>query len=310
VSEKLRRWLIAGVMVLGIIPFVWTSIVPLLGSVETGQTSAQETATPTPTSTTQPVQSPAARQEELKQRLLGQARGYEAILQSEPENQTALLALFETRKELVQLGAVDIKQTIEPLERLIRINPNDIVLQLQLGSIYAQQQRFDDAIAIYDNANKLDPQDYRPLLAKGIVLQLQGKKEEAKPLFTRATEIAPVAFKEQVQAQIQQIEILTSAPKPSPAPSPPSNTPGQPVAPAPAATPKSDTQTQPVAPAPAATPKSDTQTQPVAPAPAATPKSDTQTQPVAPAPAATPEINLTNPTQSDNKTQPAATPSP
>ncbi|HAX77279.1 MAG TPA: hypothetical protein DCY88_15965 [Cyanobacteria bacterium UBA11372] len=284
-------------MVLGIIPFVWTSIVPLLGSVETGQTSAQETATPTPTSTTQPVQvSPEARQEELKQRLLGQARGYEAILQSEPENQTALLALFETRKELVQLGAADIKQTIEPLERLIRLNPNDIVFQLELGSIYAQQQRLDLAIAIYDNATKLDPQDYRPLLAKGIVLQLQGKKEEAKPLFNRATEIAPVAFKEQVQAQIQQIEILTSAPKASPAP-------GQPVAPAPAATPNSNVQTQPVAPAPAAAPKRETPTPPVAPTPAATPQSDAQTQPVAPTPATTPENNLTNPTTGDKETQ-------
>ncbi|MFB2980397.1 tetratricopeptide repeat protein [Microseira sp. BLCC-F43] len=300
-SEKLRRWLIAGVMVLGIIPFVWTSIVPLLGSFETGQTSAQETATPTPTSTTQPVQvSPEARQEELKQRLLGQVRGYEAILQTEPENQTALLALFETRKELVQLGAADIKQTIEPLETLIRLNPNDIVLQLELGSIYAQQQRFDQAIAIYDNATKLDPQDYRPLLAKGIVLQLQGKKEEAKPLFNRATEIAPAAFKQQVQAQIQQIEILTSAPQGSPAP-------GQPVAPAPAA-PNSDPQTQPVAPAPATLPKSDAQTQPVA--PAAAPKSDPQTQPVAPAPATTPENNLTNPNNGDKINQPEATQSP
>ncbi|GET40239.1 tetratricopeptide repeat protein [Microseira wollei] len=284
-SEKLRRWLIAGVMVLGIIPFVWTSIVPLLGSVETGQTSAQETATPTPTSTTQPVQvSQEARQEELKQRLLGQVRGYEAILQTEPENQTALLALFETRKELVQLGAADIKQTIEPLETLIRLNPNDIVFQLELGSIYAQQQRLDDAIAIYDKATKIDPQDYRPLLAKGIVLQLQGKKEEAKPLFNRATEIAPAAFKQQVQAQIQQIEILTSAPKASP-------TPGQPVAPTPATVPKSDTQTQPVA-------------------PAAAPKSDPQTQPVAPAPATTPENNLTNPNNGDIINPPEATPSP
>ena len=286
-------------MILGIIPFVWTSIVPLLGSVETGPTSAQETATPTPTSTAQPVQvSAAARQEELKQRLLGQARGYEAILQSEPENQTALMALFETRKELVQLGAADIRQTIEPLERLIRLNPNDIVYQLELGSIYAQQERFDDAIAIYDNATKLDPQDYRPLLAKGIVLQLQGKKEEAKPLFNRATEIAPAAFKEQVQAQIQQIEILTSTPKPSP-------TPGQP-----AATPNSNVQTQPVAPTPAATPNSNVQTQPVAPAPAATPNSNVQTQPVTPAPATTPENNLTNPSPSDSVTPPTATPSP
>lgn len=272
-------------MLVSIIPFLWTSIVPLLSSGEGGQTVASETATPTTTTTTQTLQvSPEARLEEVKARLKGQARGYEAILQTEPENQTALLALFETRKELVQLGVADVKETIEPLEKLIRLNPNVIAYQLELGSLYVQQQRSAEARAIYDNAAKIDPQDYRPILAKGIVLQLEGKKDEAKPLFNRATELAPVAFKQQVQAQIEQIETLTSLPKTPPAPSSapaatpdastsPNNAPARAVSPAPEAAPGSNTPSPPAA----ATPNNLTNTpasgngQPAVPAPAATP---------------------------------------
>lgn len=308
VSQKFRRWLVTGVLILGIVPFVGVSILPFFSGGETAQPPAQETAAPTPTPTIAQV-SPAARQEELK----GRVRGYEAILQHEPQNQTALAELYVTRKELVQLGAGDVKDTVEPLEKLAQLNPNDLSLQLELGSVYAQQLRYEDAIAVYDTASKLNPQDFRPFLAKGIVLQLQGKKEEAKSVFATATNIAPEGFKEQVKAQIQQIETVTSTPPKSPPNAPAKDSKTQPTTAAPASTsaptsttpttPASDNKAQPSAPnlesKPVPTNSSpnsaagETKTQPTIPTPAPTnsssnaPASDTA-QPVAPTPASSP----------------------
>jgi tetratricopeptide (TPR) repeat protein len=283
VSEKVRRWLVVGIMLFGIVPFLAISILPFFGSQGTEQTAVQETTTPSPTAAQQV--SPAAQQEQLKkqqeqlkQQLLGGAKGLESLLQKEPDNQTALRQLFQLRKELVQIGAGDAKQAIEPLEKLIQLNPQDLSLQLELGSFYVQQQRFDDAIAIYDNAIKLDAQDFRPLLAKGIVLQLQGKKEEAKPLFDSATNLAPAALKQQVKAQVDQIQILTSPPPTAPAPTP--------ASPNPTATP-SDNQTGPATPAPTTTPETNNTSPSASPTGAAAPETNNTSPPASPTPAVT-----------------------
>ncbi|ACB50508.1 unknown [Crocosphaera subtropica ATCC 51142] len=72
-------------------------------------------------------------------------------------------------------------------------------LQLLLGEIYSQQERYDDALVIYDQAIKEDKDDFRPLLAKGMLLREQGKENEAQTLFKEAILKAPVQYKEQLK---------------------------------------------------------------------------------------------------------------
>ena len=69
---------------------------------------------------TNPAQSTQAsnQAEDLTQRLQAQARGYEKVLQREPENQTALQGLVEIRLQMN-----DFERIVEPLETLIRLNP-------------------------------------------------------------------------------------------------------------------------------------------------------------------------------------------
>lgn len=260
VSQTRRRWLINIVLVLAVVAFVGISMIPLISTAFKDQPST--VATPAS------GQTPAAGQQS---KLQDQARGYELVLQREPENQTALEGLVQARMQLR-----DQKGAIAPLEKLAALNPNrteyaallaqlkqyngdgegaaqvyrtilrskpgdlealqglarlllqqnrpedaisllqdtlktasqanqtqagsvDVAsVRLMLGQIYATQKRYDEANAIYDDLIKADKQDFRPVLAKAVVLKQQGLTEQAKPLFENAAALAPAQYKDQI----------------------------------------------------------------------------------------------------------------
>ncbi|MEG4119899.1 tetratricopeptide repeat protein [Microcoleus sp. N9_B4] len=276
-----RRGLITVVVVLSLIAFLGFSLVPILNSILQAS-QAQSRSTPTPTQTAQSGE----KQSELLQ---AQARGYELVLQREPDNVTALRGLLQVRLELIGQGVGDIKDAIAPLEKLASLNPEtteygillaqakertgdregaaqayrsilasrpgeikalqglvnlllvqqrpeaaigllqdtlkaapaanlakpesvDVTsVQLILGQVYAVQKRYEEAIAIYDESAKANPKDFRPTLGKAIVLKEQGKTDEAKTLFDRATELAPPNYKDQIN------QLASGTPSPSPA---------------------------------------------------------------------------------------------
>lgn len=284
VSEKLRRWLIFGFLLLGSLAFIVPSIAPLFGSAFNQEASSARTATP--------IQAVAGKQEELQ----AQAKGYQLVLQREPDNETALQGLLFTQLELVRQGAADVKTTIDPLEKLAKLKPenteysvllaqarqqtgdregaakvyrsilesqpgdvkalqglvslllaegrpeagigllqdtlesapnlnqikpntvNVISVQLMLGQVYAEQERYADAINVYDNAINANKEDFRPVLAKALVLQKQGKTEDAKSLFNSAANLAPSQYKDQIVQLASQSQPPAAA---SPAPATP-----------------------------------------------------------------------------------------
>lgn len=183
-SQPRRRWFISVVLVLAVIAFVGFSLFPLI----TAAFKEQSSPVATPLSS---GQTPAGE----KSKLEDQARGYELVLQREPENQTALQGLVQAR---IQLG--DLKGAIPPLEKLAALNPHQMDVQLVLGQIYALQKSYDEAIAVYDRAIKASNQDFRPVLAKASVLKQQGKTEAAKLLFENAATLAPAQYKEQIKS--------------------------------------------------------------------------------------------------------------
>jgi tetratricopeptide (TPR) repeat protein len=190
------------VLVLAVIGFVGFSILPLIS---TAFKESQPSKLATPSSGQTPL---SGQQSQLEE----QARGYELVLQREPENQTALRGLVEARLKLR-----DFKGAIAPLEKLAQLNPNQTGLSLLLGEIYATQKRYDEAIAVYDQAIEADKQDFRPVLAKAIVLKQQGKTEQAKPLFENAAALAPAQYKDQINsAATEEPAANTSSPTPAP----------------------------------------------------------------------------------------------
>jgi tetratricopeptide (TPR) repeat protein len=297
VTENRNRWFINVVLVLAVIGLVGFSLVPIFNGI-LESSKAPATTSPSPTE--------SGRSAPKKEELAAQAKGYELVLQREPENQTALRGLIEAR-----LGLADIKGVIDPLEKLVKLNPNateyavllaqakqqvgdregsiqtyrkvlelnpgninaldglvTLLLQqnrpeaaigllqdtlktapqankiqpgsvdatsvrLLLGKVYADQKRYTEAIALYDDAATNDKQDFRPILAKAIVLKAQGKTEESKPLFTKAFELAPARFKDQIN-QMAASSLTPGAPAPSQTPT--SSQSATPSSPAPAPT--------------------------------------------------------------------------
>jgi tetratricopeptide (TPR) repeat protein len=278
VTATRKRWLVNGFLIVALISFVGVSIAPLISSILEQDPASQ--AVPSP-------QASGGLSNTEQTALEEQAKGYELVLQREPENPTALKGLLETR---LRLG--DIQGAIVPLEKLAKLNPQQpeyavllaqakqqvgdregaaeayrgilaekpgdlgalqglVALLLQenrpeaalgllqdtlklaeqataeqaggmdvasirliLGQVYAEQEQFEEAIAIYDEISQQNTTDFRPILAKALVLRTQGKESDAQPLFQQAATLAPPQYKD----QIQQLIAETASPAPSPAP--------------------------------------------------------------------------------------------
>jgi cytochrome c-type biogenesis protein CcmH/NrfG len=65
--------------------------------------------------------------------LAAQEKGFEAVLKREPENQAALQGLVQVR-----LAKNDLKSALEPMEKLVKLNPKNAEYQALLAEIKKQ----------------------------------------------------------------------------------------------------------------------------------------------------------------------------
>lgn len=132
------------------------------------------------------------------------AQAYRTVLATNPTNIYALqglvnLLLQQNRPE----AAVGLLQdTLKAATQANSVQPNIVEVvpvQLLLGQVYAQQNRYAEAIAVYNQAIDTDQEDFRPVLAKALILKEQGKYDEVKPLLTTALSLAPSRYKDSIQ---------------------------------------------------------------------------------------------------------------
>ncbi len=271
VTANRNRWLVGTVLTFALAAFLSLSLLPILGG--TGSRREGVTADATPPA------DPASMQAELE----AQARGYELVLEREPDNQTALQGLVDAR---VQLN--DVQGVVDPLTRLVELNPDvpdyavllaqtkqqlgdlegaaqiyrqvldqqpgnmnalqgltvllvqqnrpqaavgllqdtlktadrlqsegaiagvdTVSVNLLLAQVHVEANSPDQALAIYDETIVAAPDDFRPVLAKALVLQDQGQTDTAEALFAQATSLAPAQFKDQIDALATQAAIST-----------------------------------------------------------------------------------------------------
>jgi tetratricopeptide (TPR) repeat protein len=150
------------------------------------------------------------------QQQLGDAAGaeqaYRSLLETQPKDIRALKGLTDLwlsqgrAPEAISLVQRRLTQGLE--QEKAGVSANLISLQLLLGEIYVAQQRYDEALPLYDLAIAADRADFRPVLAKAMLLQQQGKVKEAEPLWQQAIDRAPVQYKDRIKGMAGQISPL------------------------------------------------------------------------------------------------------
>ncbi|TVU39907.1 hypothetical protein EJB05_13351 [Eragrostis curvula] len=78
-----------------------------------------------------------------------------------------------------------------------------IQVDLLLGKAYSDWGHISDAVSVYDQLISEHPEDFRPYLAKGIILKENGKSGEAERMFIQAKFFAPEAAKALVDRYAQ-----------------------------------------------------------------------------------------------------------
>ena len=130
----------------------------------------------------------------------GAATAYRSILAGHPENIAALSGITNLflQQNLPERAISLLKDTIAQAQKEKAEAREINSIQLILGEVYTEQERYPEAIAVYEQVAITDEQDFRPILAKAIVLHKQGQDAEAQPLLKSAYSLAPAQFKDQI----------------------------------------------------------------------------------------------------------------
>ena len=154
-----RQWIINGVLIVVTLSFLGISIAPLIGGI----------FAPPAQQATKDASQNTSEQERLK----NQIEGFEAVLKSDPKNQTALRGLVDLRN---QLG--NTKATIEPLQTLAESYPDQPEYRMILAKTFLQLKDPKNAAAEYRKILTTKP-GYIPALQSVVGMELADKRPEA-----------------------------------------------------------------------------------------------------------------------------------
>ncbi|MEM9543658.1 MAG: tetratricopeptide repeat protein [Cyanobacteria bacterium P01_E01_bin.42] len=133
-------------------------------------------------------------------RILGINPGYLNALQG-----MVALQLKNSRPE----RAIGLLQaTLQTAAQANAANPDSIdvdSVQMLLGRVYENQERYTEAIAVYDKIIEKNEDDFRPVWAKAEIFKQQGEIDKARPLYSRAVTLAPPKYKDQIKQLSEQL---------------------------------------------------------------------------------------------------------
>ncbi|GAB4538558.1 MAG: tetratricopeptide repeat protein [Pleurocapsa sp.] len=136
----------------------------------------------------------------------GSAAAYRQVLANRPGDVLALAGITNLFliQNLPERAIALLKETIQAATQ----NNESIdveSVELLLGELYTNQERYSEAISIYDEIAAANQDDFRPILAKALVLEKQGDIEAAKPMLDTAYTLAPAAYKDQIGQEMKRL---------------------------------------------------------------------------------------------------------
>jgi tetratricopeptide (TPR) repeat protein len=173
-EKRKNRWLLNSVLILAVLGMIGVTIFPMMSIM--GKVDPRSSPSPSAT------QTPEAQKDLLKK----QAEGYALVLQREPENATALRGLLETR-----LALADVKGAIEPLEKLVKLNPQDSRMGVLLAQAKQQGGDLEAAAQVYRDILQKKPGELDALGGLSALLVTQKKPEAAISLLKDTLKEAP-----------------------------------------------------------------------------------------------------------------------
>ena len=146
----------------------------------------------------------------------GAAAAYNRVLASSPGDLYALggISSLYLRQDLPERAIALLKQTIALADKADNPQASSIdkdAVEFLLGELYTEQERYGEAIALYDELAKSNEDDFRPILAKGLVLEKQGDSVAAQPVLERAYVVAPPKYKDQIGNEMARLIEKTKA---------------------------------------------------------------------------------------------------
>ncbi|MGB0564737.1 MAG: tetratricopeptide repeat protein [Spirulinaceae cyanobacterium] len=147
---------------------------------------------------------------------------YETVLQTHPGYIKALQSIVALK---LQQGSPEwaiglLEATLQTSAQANEAAPGSIdvaSVQMLLGRVYEYQERYTEAIAVYDQVIAQNKLDFRPLWAKADILRQQNQRNGALTLYDRALTLAPPRYKD----QIKQLMANLDQPLPEAASTPP-----------------------------------------------------------------------------------------
>lgn len=163
VSKKSNRWIVNLIIALGIVALLGWAILPFWNV-------AKETAGVNSAITPASVQDNSLDREQLE----AQAKGYELVVQREPENETALRGLLETKLKLN-----DLPGSIEALEKLVALKPEQRDYAILLAQAKQQNGDREGAAAVYRQILAAEPGNIKALQGLVNLLLVENSPEAA-----------------------------------------------------------------------------------------------------------------------------------
>jgi tetratricopeptide (TPR) repeat protein len=195
-QQKRSRWIYFG-LILTLLALLGFSSLPIVTSIVQSQGALAQTKS-TPVSNVS---------QQMLTQLESQAKGYQIVLEREPDNDTALKGLLDIR-----LKQGDIKAAIEPLEKLANLNNNLVEYTVLLAQAKQQISDFEGSAAAYRQILANNPLEPKALAGMAQLMLAQNRPEGAigllKDALQEATELHSKKENENESLDLTSIELL------------------------------------------------------------------------------------------------------